>query len=366
MNKEQKRIIFSVTNDLVTDQRMARICTSLSKAGFDVILVGRVGNSQLPLAEMPYQQKRLPCFFLKGKGFYIEFNIRLFFYLLFQRMDVVCAIDLDTILPNLFISKLKGVYRIYDAHELFCEMKEIVTRPKIYRAWKTVEKYAVPKFTSGYTVNALIAGEFKKMYKVDYRVIRNLPVFTNRILSEKKSRFILYQGAVNEGRGFETLIPAMKNVNVPLVICGEGNFLSQAKSLVLQLGLEDKIIFKGRLLPEQLKAITEQAWAGVTLFDKTGHSNYFSLANRFFDYCHAGVPQVCVAYPLYKELNNQYTIAVLIDEPQTEMIAEALNRLLNDDELHSRLIRNCLEARKVLNWQNEEKELIAFYEGVLK
>jgi hypothetical protein len=196
---------------------MIRICNSLANEGYKVKLVGRKLKKSIPLIQHPFQQKRIFCFFEKGKMFYAEYNFRLFFYLLFKKMNCICAIDLDTILPCYFISKIKSIKRVYDAHELFCEMKEIVTRPSIYKAWKKIEKFYAPKFKNGYTVNHLIAGEFKKMYNVDYDVIRSIAVKKNIIIPVKKETYILYQGAVNEGRSFETLIPAMKNVNVKLI-----------------------------------------------------------------------------------------------------------------------------------------------------
>ncbi|MEM9023155.1 MAG: glycosyltransferase, partial [Bacteroidota bacterium] len=88
-----------MTNDLVFDQRMSRICTSLAKAGYAVTLVGRERKGSEPLREKPFQQVRLRCFWEKGKLFYLEYNLRLFVYLLRNRFDILCAIDLDTILP---------------------------------------------------------------------------------------------------------------------------------------------------------------------------------------------------------------------------------------------------------------------------
>ena len=358
------KIIFTVFNDLNTDQRMIRICTSLARAGHAVTLTGRKIKGSPELAERPFKQRRLHCFFRKGKPAYLEFNVRLFFYLLFRSHDAICAIDLDTILPCYFVSVFRRTKRVYDAHELFCEMKEIVTRPAIYRAWKAVERFAVPRFRSGYTVNDLIADEFYKMYGVHYEVIRNVPVMTPLSIPDKPVKYIVYQGAVNEGRCFETLIPAMHLVDAQLVICGEGNFLKQAKQLVDWEELGHKITFRGMVPPEKLEAITRKAWAGVTLFDKTGLSNYYSLANRFFDYCHAGIPQVCVSFPVYKEINNQYEIAVCIDNQRSETITAALNQLLNDPELYERLQKQCLKARQVLNWQEEEAKLIEFWKSM--
>jgi glycosyltransferase involved in cell wall biosynthesis len=314
--------------------------------------------------------------FRRGKLFYLEYQFRLFFYLLTRKMEVICAIDLDSIIPCYFISKLRRIPRVYDAHELFCEMQEVISRPFIHRMWKTVERFAVPRFRIGYTVNAPIAEEFRQLYGVGYAVVRNLPVleadggqqeqrpaFAKALSGE--DRYILYQGAVNEGRCFETLIPAMQHVDARLVICGDGNFMNKARKLVCHHGLEEKVIFRGNVRPEELKGVTKSAWCGITLFDRRGLSNFYSLANRFFDYMHAGIPQLAMNYPAYREINNCYPIAVLIDEPGVREVADALNELLTNPDLYQSLSEGCKQARLRYNWQEEEKILIRLYQQLL-
>ncbi len=341
---------------------MQRICGSLANAGYNVLLVGRKVPFSLSLTDQPYQQKRLSCYFKKGKLMYVEFNLRLLFCLLITSSDCYCAIDLDTILPNYFASKIKGKKRVYDAHELFTEQKEIVTRPAIYKLWLKVEKFAVPKFIYGYTVNDFIANEFKRRYGVDYAVVRNLPKRGHWLRAcDKKNPFIIYQGAVNEGRSFETLIPAMKMVNAHLKIYGNGNFFDKALQLIKDCGVEAKVELKGLVAPEELQKITPTAYAAVMLFEDTGLNQYHSLANRFFDYIMAGVPQVCVAYPQYKAINDKFDIACLINHTDADTIATALNNLLYDDVYYNTLQQNCIKAREELNWEVEEKVLIDFY-----
>lgn len=358
-------IIFTVTTDLTYDQRMIRICTSLANAGYRVLLVGRKQQGSVPLTARPFKQKRLRCFFEKGKLFYAEYNMRLFFYLLFKKTDCICAIDLDTILPCYFISGMKRIKRVYDAHELFCEMKEIVTRPGIYKTWKRIEQYTVPRFPLGYTVNQPIADEFKKMYGVQYEVIRNIALLKEIKPVDKTEKFILYQGAVNEGRCFETLIPAFKNINCKLWICGDGNFMQQARQLVADHHLQDKVIFKGKINPDELAGITQQAYIGITLFDNRGLSNYYSLANRFFDYLHAGIPQLCVNFPVYADINSKLPVALLVDDISAANLASQLNNLLTNVVLYKELQQNCLQVRQMLNWQQEEKNLVQFYQHIL-
>ncbi len=357
-------IYFTVTTDLTYDQRMIRICTSLANAGYKIVLVGRKKKRSAPLTVQPYKQKRIYCFFEKGKLFYLEYNLRLFFFLLFKKMDALCAIDLDTILPCYYVSSIKKTKRIYDAHELFCEMKEIVSRPKIYKVWKWVERKTVPHFANGYTVNKPIADEFERMYGRKYEVIRSIALFNPALQQQEKEKFILYQGAVNEGRSFETLIPAMKWVNAQLIICGDGNFMEQAKRLVGENDLDTKVIFRGMVDPTTLKNYTARAYIGITLFEKESRSNYFSLANRFFDYIHASTPQLCVDYPVYRDINNKYYVAALINDLSPENIAANLNSLLENEHVWKQLRANCIEAAKTLNWQNEEIKLLSFYKNI--
>lgn len=345
---------------------MQRICTSLSNAGYEVVLVGRRLKTSIPLQALPFVQKRLPCFFTKGFLFYTEYNLRLLFFLLFTQANAFCAIDLDTILPNYIASVIRRKPRVYDAHELFTELIEVVSRPSIHKIWLAIERFVVPRFQHGYTVNQFIKEEFSRRYRVDYQVVRNLPLKKDITLSEKYPRFtVLYQGAVNEGRSFETLIPAMQHVDADLLICGTGNYFTQVQALIKQNGVEDKVKLMGALLPSELKAITPKCHVGVTIFDSKGLNQYYSLANRFFDYMMAGIPQICVNYPEYAYINNQYGFAYMICDVQPQTIATALNNLLANNVLYSELQANCIIANEQLNWQEEEKTLIQFWNKIL-
>lgn len=301
---------------------------------------------------------------MKGKLFYFEYNLRLTIYLLFQKMEAVCAIDLDSIIPCHTISRWKRIPKIYDAHELFTEMKEVITRPQIKKVWEKVEKRYVPKFKLGYTVSESIADEFEKRYGVKYQTIRNLPVLKPLHETLLHEKFILYQGAVNEARGFEFLIPALKEVNCKLVVCGDGNFMPKLKSLIAEYKLENKIDLKGFMPPDEIRKISQQATIGMALAEKEGLNQYLALPNKFFDYVHAGLPQITMNYPEYVKINNQFEVAILLEDLDPKKIAAAINNLLSDEKLHRKLKNNCIKAREELNWQIEEKKLIAFYHSV--
>lgn len=360
-----KKIVFAVTNDLTYDQRMLKICTSLAEHNFDVTLVGFQKKNSLALKEKRFRQKRLGLIFQSGFLFFAEANIRLFFYYLFCKADVFCADDLDTALPVLFASVIRRKKRVYDAHELFCEMHDIVRKPALYKFWKTIEKFCQPRFPLGYTENQSYADEYEKMYGVKYFVVMNSPYKSEEEISFKeKENILIYQGVVDRGRGFEGLIPAMPHVNARLIVCGKGTFFDEVQQLVAEYQVQNKVEFKGFVLPEDLKRFTQTAKVGLNMNANLGASFYYSLSNRFFDYMHAGVPQITMNYPENKKINDQYEIGLLIDNLEPDTIADAINKLLSDDELYNRLKQNCVAAREIYNWQNEENKLIAFYKSL--
>jgi glycosyltransferase involved in cell wall biosynthesis len=372
-------IFCTVTNDLSYDQRMQRICSSLAGAGYKVTLIGRLLPNSLAPDAFPFEQVRLKCRNNTGKLFYLEYNWKLFRYL--KKVTegknpaeyALCAIDLDTLLPVLKVSQLRKCPRVYDAHELFTELFEVKRRKLVSGIWNLVERYAVPKFKFGYTVNDFIAGELKRRYGVDYGVIRNMPSKENTApanFDKEKFKipagpFFLYQGAVNEGRSFETLIPAMKMVDAKLVIAGNGNFFEQAKTLAKNEGLTSKVIFTGYLKPSELKQLTPLAFAGITIFDKKGLNQYYSLANRYFDYIQGGIPQVCVNYPEYAALNKVVVSAFMINDVSSGTICAAMNKLLSDDVLYRQLKSSCSLAAENFCWENESRKLIGYWNKVI-
>ena len=371
----KKKIIFTVTNDLVYDRRMIRIGESLGTEGYEVVLVGRQLKDSQPFDNQWIKYKRFKLFFNKGKFFYLEYNLRLFFWLLFQRFDIVCGIDLDTILPCFLVSILRGGKPcVYDAHELFTEVPEVVRRPMIRRIWLGIEKFVVPKLKYCYTVSQSVADEFERRYNIKFEVIRNLPnrqqaprppkgEFDNHPLPiHHPSPIILYQGNLNEGRGLETAIEVMQNIeNAELWIAGDGDLGLILRGMVKELKLENKVKFLGYVQPKDLANITQQATIGLHISEDKGLSYQYSLANKFLDYIQAGVPQICTQFIEYQRLNDEYNVAILIKETDMSLLLNALNQLLNDTALYRTLQQNCIEAATVLNWEMEEKKLIKFY-----
>ncbi|MDX2000879.1 MAG: glycosyltransferase [Chitinophagales bacterium] len=357
-----KTIIFTVTNDLSYDRRMQRICGSLVRAGFKVTLVGRQLRESKPLEVAGYAQKRLICWFRKGKLFYLEFNIRLFWYLLFQQADIYGAIDLDTLVPNVWVGKWKGKKVVYDAHEYFSEVPEVVHRPTVKKIWEWVASTFIPKVDAAYTIGPALAKIFQERYGLPFETIMNVPSLQPDV--QPQGKYLLYQGALNKGRGLEALIMAMHQIDKPLKIAGEGDLSANLRAMVQSEGLEQKIEFLGFVKPADLPALTQGAWLGFNLLENMGLSYYYSLANKCFDYIQAGVPTLNMDFPEYKALNQQFEIGLLLDNLDSSTIVKAVTDLEARPELYHRLSQNCFLAKKQLNWQAEEQKLVNLYLSV--
>lgn len=340
---------------------MQRICTTLASNNIDVLLVGRINNSTKIINNQLFNTFYIKCIFNKKFLFYAEYNIRLFWHLLFHSFDIVCGVDLDTLPAAWLSSRLKGKKCFYDAHEYFSEVIEVQDRKLIKNIWLKIEQFLVPKVDVVYTVSQSIADTFSKLYNRRVEVIRNLPHYYN--LEEENIEYgILYQGALNEGRGLETLILAMKQVDSKLLIVGDGYLSSKLKNMVEEENLTEKVFFSGFITPELLPKTTSKAAIGISFLENKGRSYYYSLSNKFFDYIMAGKPQIGSNFPEYKTINEEAEVAILLDDINPNTIAKIINNLLNDKELYQKLKLNCIKVRETYSWEKEALKLLDLYQ----
>lgn len=368
-----RRILFTVTNDLQFDQRMRRICGTLSNAGYDVTLIGRRPISpSSPLTQTPYTQVQLAgLIFTKGKLFYLEFNLRLLLFLLFKPCDAICSIDLDTAVPGIIAAKLRKKIHIFDAHELFTHVPEVARRPRIQAIWEKVQAFTFKHCNTAFTVGPAIAQYFTEKYHKPVQVVRNMPrasvvahTDTAHFAAIENKKFILYQGALNEGRGLELLIQAIVNIPCELVLAGEGDVSEPLRKLTQSLNLENKVHFLGMIPPHQLPALTKLAYIGFNVSENVGLSYYLSLNNKFFDYTQSHLPSLINPYPEYKQLLSEFQVG-LLTEPKIESIIEQASELLNNPSLYQELKSQCIAASEKWTWEQETPKLLSIFESSL-
>ena len=370
MSKRLKAIV-SVTNDLYTDQRVHKVCTFLKDSGYDVLLVGRKRKSSIELPARDYNTKRIKLLFEKGALFYAFFNLRLFFFLVFRKADVLVSNDLDTLLANYMASKFKRKTElVYDSHEYFTEVPELINRPKVQKIWLKIERMIFPKLTKIYTVNNSIAKIYGELYTKEIKVVRNIsPLWKPENLQSKSdldipenTKLIILQGAgINIDRGAEEAVEAMTQIDSVLMIVGDGDVVSQLKERVAQLNLGHKVIFYGKKPYDVMMNYTHYADLGLTL-DKPTNMNYrLSLPNKVFDYMHTETAVVATDIKEVAHVVNSNKIGFILDTFTADSLADAINSILVDPDRLKTYKENCVKASKVENWENETKVLSTIY-----
>ena len=366
-----KRVIVSVINDLVTDQRVNKSCLTLQKLGYEVLLVGRKQRKSPPMDERPYDTKRMKLLFEKGPLFYAEYNTRLFFFLLFHKANLLLSNDLDTALPNYFISKLKGIKMIYDSHEYFTETPELVDRPRVQRVWKRIEGFVVPRLKEMITVCDSIADLFHEKYGIQCHVVRNIPPRAALPpkgdkkaldLPDDKHLLVLQGSGINIQRGAEELVEAMQYLDdCFLMVIGGGDVLPLLKQMVVDLHLEDRVRFLPRMPYQQMMAYTQLAELGFIL-DKDTNLNYrFCLPNKLFDFIQAGVPIVASKLVEVGKIIEKYHIGLFIPDHDPKSIATTIEEGLHDASQRAVWQRGLAEAAEELCWENEQQVLLDIY-----
>lgn len=342
--------------------------------GYSVRLIGRVHRRSLPMEDRPYQTHRFNMFFQKGALFYAWFNIRLFFYLLFHRSNMIVSNDLDTLLPSYLVSKLCRRKLVYDTHEYFTQVPELIHRPRVKAIWESIEKRIFPRLKQVITVNDSIAEKYTIAYRVPITVVRNV---SNRVelnnvktkvelgIPENKQLLIMQGAGLNVDRGVEEAIRMMPWLkNTVLLIVGDGDIIDDMKKLVLENEWQDLVYFFGKRPYLELLNFTHHADLGLS-FDQPTNPNYlYSLPNKVFDYMHCSTPILCSPVVEVAKLVNQYEIGAVITDFSPKQLAYTVADILSNTAKRELWKKNCQHAATLENWEYESKKLAVFYPTV--
>jgi glycosyltransferase involved in cell wall biosynthesis len=370
-----KEVAFSVTNCICNDQRVQKIAHSVNELGYCITIIGRKTRNCKDLKIDPFRIYRFKMLFSKGLLFYKFYNIRLFIHLLFHKYDLLVANDLDTLLPNYLVSKLKQIPLVYDSHEYFTGVPEIQKRPFVKWVWTKIEKSIFPDLNHVMTVSNSIASQYEKEYFIRPLVIMNAGVRTDKIKPYTREEsglpaddliLIIHGTGINIDRGAEELVEALTLLEgVTLLIVGSGDVIPQLKQKVKDMKTDSRIRFIPTVPWNDLIRYIKMADIGMSL-DKDTSLNYrFSLPNKLFDYISAGIPFIAGNLFEPAKIIREFNCGVLIDKITPQSIKSAIDDLKNHPEKLITLTKNAKSASLILNWENEEKKVAGFYKRII-
>jgi glycosyltransferase involved in cell wall biosynthesis len=169
------------------------------------------------------------------------------------------------------------------------------------------------------------------------------------------AKIVLYLGRLEAIKGLDYLIRAfalLKHYDAVLVIAGDGSLRQELEALARHFGVQDRSRFVGYVQPE--KALTYYAIADLLVLPSvsmpTGKETWGLVVNEAMN---QGVPVVATdavgaaAGGLVQSGVNGF----IVPERDSEVLADAMGRILNDDVLKAKMSRN---ARQIIaGWDNE-------------
>lgn len=336
----------------------------------------RNASAEIPDLQFTHliRTRRFRMLLKRGPLFYAFYNMRLFFYLLFrQKPAMLVSVDLDTLTANYLVSALRRIPLLYDSHEYFTEVPELMDRPVVKRIWERIERAIIPKLRAGIAVSDSIAAVYRAKYGVGFRTIRNVPLLRSPGVSGNledtypSAYKLMYQGALNRGRGIELMIEAMRYVpDAVLFIVGDGDVRTDLQSQVHRLKLTDRVVFPGRLLPRHLAAITAQCDLGFSLEEDLGLNYRLALPNKIFDYIQARVPVLCSDLPEMGSLVKTYGVGEVCSDRSPQALAEQVREILKNKEKRDVWRVQLDQAANALCWEMEEQKLVEVVDELLE
>lgn len=368
----KKIALVSVINDLVTDHRVNKTCLALVECDYNVVLIGRKLPESPPIPIWPFKCVRMNLLFKRGPLFYLFFNLRLFVRLLFSKSDLLFSNDLDTLLPNYLVSRLKRIPLVYDSHELFTEVPELLNSSFKRNLWKRLERIIIPQLKHCITVNNSIAQILEKEYGTKFNVVRNIPNSPSDFPFKSKKdlglppdkKIILLQGnGINVDRGAEEVVEAMRQLeNCVLLVIGGGDVWPILQEKV-KGDLSKKVILINRIPKSELIHYTRLADLGLSVDKNTNLNYYYSLPNKLFDYIHAGIPVLASRLPEIENIINKYEIGDFLPDHDPAHIAAKITQMLSSPMLAA-YKNNTARARLDLNWKTEKEKLLTLLQSL--
>ena len=342
------------------DRRLQRIAQALLSEGYELTWVSRTqeGNKS-PLKGITHHI--INTKFKNGPLFYLEYNWRIYRALKQIKPDLINAIDLDAI-PGCSAGKGPTQKLTFDAHEIYYEVPELINKPIKKSIWKAIARYYLPKIKHSYTVNHSLKLHHESLYNRSYTVVRNIgPVNQEPRLTFTNTKTLVYLGVLNVGRGIEIAIEAMRRrPDYKLILIGEGD-LSQA--LREQAAGLANVEFKGYVKPDSINTILKTGSIGLNMLKAESLNYKLSLANKFFDYMHVGIPSINMKYPEYESIINKDKVGLMVTDYTTDALLEAIT-MMEDEMTYSELSQNAIRCRETYNWKVEKEKLLNLYRNI--
>lgn len=389
----QKRIAILLNGEIKNDYRVIKTIETLSKHHFiDVYYVN--GNSKVD-QKIFNNNVVLNCFnhFSTCKVRFLQHSFFCYEFSFFQRevlksnikYDIVWANDLPTLYPAYKVSKKLGCRLIFDSHEIYTEtINQFFPRNAtgirkilfsfiiklMRRHGERIERKLFSSIHTFITVNQSLLNYFQTNYPVKNGVVlMNVPKLSkntshdlvnyNKLFTwDEKSKIIIYQGYLNEGRGIQYFVEIMKNLPhyFKMVIIGSGPLKKDLQNEVNKFSLENRIRLIDTVPLNELSNYTRGAHLGINLLESFNLSKQLASPNKLFEYIHAGIPVIATNTIENAKVLKKFNVGKLTIN-DSEVIANHIKNLFK--EKNDQYSLGLFSSKEYYNWGKQEELLLS-------
>jgi len=264
-------------------------------------------------------------------------------------------------------AKLSGAKVILDIHDMVPEFYE--SKFKDSQNSLTFKALVVMERASAAFADHVIASNhiwaerlgLRSAAKKKVTAIVNYPdlrVFQRRGKTRSDGKFILlYPGNLAYHQGVDLAIRSFSRIaggfsQAEFHIYGSGDYTEQLKALVAELGLQEKVLFKGSLVVEKLVPVMENADLGIVPKRKTGFGNE-AFSTKIPEFMAMGIPVIIPNTKIDTYYFNQ-SVAKFFEADDELSLADAMQAMIQEPRLRETLAQNASKFVQDFSWEKNQ------------
>jgi len=199
----------------------------------------------------------------------------------------------------------------------------------------------------------------------DYKILKK---FKTKF-GDEDTKIILFVGRLIERKGIEYLIkslPEIKTQKFHLIIAGEGWLFDDLMKLTSSLNLHDKVTFFGSPSHEELGKLHDisDIFVCPSIIDSKGETEGLGLV--ILEAMESGLPVIATSVGGIVDIVKNQENGILINQKDSRVIAEAIDRLFRDKEFTEKIAQNSKKIVAEFDPTNIAKEHFTLFQKLLK
>lgn len=288
--------------------------------------------------------------------------------------NICCLITRDLKL-GLFIKKyLPNLPLIYEVHDFYGDLKKKwQEKPREKGKLKRERKLAKlePKMFRVCDGVLFLRETTQKIFSEYYELPPHIVASTGcdkvpEIGNPPKTRIVAHIGRLYPDKGADVALEAIANCkDVRFRIIGDGPERLILQQKAKKLGIEDRVEFCGWVQHENLQEALKGVRAVVLSQRDTFFNRYLTSPKKAFDAISYGIPLVYPALPCIVEFLEDKKHGLKFKTEDTKDLAYAIEKIVSDDELWSKLANNLPELAKKFSWVSRAEKIASLLEAII-